>query len=65
MEENIVVIRGLKIFYFDFDWPKGSDENFKHKIEFVIKSIEPVAENKKKIQSKYKNVNSIYKDRKQ
>ena len=65
MEENIVVIRGLKIFYFDFDWPKGSDENFKHKIEFVIKSIEPVAENKKKIQSKYKNVNSIYKDIKQ
>ena len=48
MEENIVVIRGLKIFYFDFDWPKGSDENFKHKIEFVIKSIEPIAENKKK-----------------
>ena len=48
MEENIVVIRGLKIFYFDFDWPKGSDEKFKHKIEFVIKSIEPVAENKKK-----------------
>ena len=43
-----MVIRGLKIFYFDFDWPKGSDENFKHKIEFVIKSIEPVAENKKK-----------------
>ena len=48
MEENMVVIRGPKIFYFNFDWPKGSDENLKHKIEFFIKSIELAAENKKK-----------------
>ena len=40
----MVVIRGPKIFYFNFDWPKGSDENLKHKIEFFIKSIEPAAE---------------------
>ena len=44
----MVVIRGPKIFYFNFDWPKGSDENLKHQIEFFIKSIEPAAENKKK-----------------
>ena len=53
MEENMVVIRGTKIFYFDFDWPKGSDENLNHKIEFIIKRIEPVAENKKKRLNNY------------
>ena len=49
----MVVIRGTKIFYFDFDWPKGSDENLNHKIEFIIKRIEPVAENKKKRLNNY------------
>ena len=59
MEENIVVIRGSKIFCFDFDWPKSSDENLKHTIEFVIKSIEPIAENRKKRLNNYHPNTSI------
>ena len=35
MEENMIVIRDPKIFYFKFDWLKDIDENFKHKIEFI------------------------------
>ena len=30
MEENIIVIRDAKMFYFNFDWPKDVDENLKH-----------------------------------
>ena len=41
----MVVIRDPKIFYFYFDWTKDVDKNLNHKIEFVIKSNESVAEN--------------------
>ena len=46
MEENMIVIRDPKTFCFNFDWPKGVDENLKHEIEFIIKSNESLAENK-------------------
>ena len=46
MEENMIVIRYLKNFCFKFDWPKDVDENWKHEIEFIIKSNESLAENK-------------------
>ena len=32
----MIVIRDLKTFYFNFDWPKDVDENLKHGIEFII-----------------------------
>ena len=38
MEENMVVIRLPKTFYFDFYWPRDIDKNLKHEIEFIIKS---------------------------
>ena len=37
MEENMIVIRDLKIFYFDFDWSKDVYKNLKHENEFIIK----------------------------
>ena len=43
MEENMIVIRDPKTFYFDFDWPKNVDENLKHEIEFIIKTNESLA----------------------
>ena len=46
MEENMIVIRDSKNFYFSFDWPKDVDENLKHEIEFIIKINESLAENK-------------------
>ena len=65
LEENIVVIKDPKTFYFYFDLPKDVDENFKYKIEFVIKSDESLAENKLKheieqLLSKYKQENNIH-----
>ena len=37
MEENMIVIRNPKTFYFDLDWPKDVvDKNLKHEIEFII-----------------------------
>ena len=67
MEENVIVIRDPKTFYFDFDWPKDVDENLKHKIEFIIKSNEYLAKNKIKnkieqLLSKYKHENDIHKN---
>ena len=41
----MIVIRELKTFYFDFDWPNNVDENLKHVIKFIIKRIESLAEN--------------------
>ena len=38
MEENMIVIRNPKVFYFDFDWPDPVDENLKHHTKFIIKS---------------------------
>ena len=44
MEQNMVVIRDPKAFWFSFEWPK--DENLKDETEFIIKSNKFVAENK-------------------
>ena len=43
-KEKMIVIRDPKTFH--FDWSKDVDENLKHKIEFIIKSSESLAENK-------------------
>ena len=68
----MIVIRGPKIFYFNFDWPKDVDENLKHWIEFIIKSKESLAVNKiinemEQLLLKYKhgNGNDIYEQGKQ
>ena len=37
IEENMIVIRKPKTFYFNFDIPKDVDQNLKHEIEFIIK----------------------------
>ena len=39
MEENMIVIRNLKTFYFNFDNTKDVDEDLKYEIEFIIKAI--------------------------
>ena len=70
MEENMVVIRDPKTFYFDFYWSKDVDENLKYEIEFIIKSNESLAENKIKneieqLLSKYKNGNNTHEHGKQ
>ena len=69
MEENMVVIRGCKTFYFDFDWAKDIDENLKHEIEFTIKSNESLAGNKKnkieQLLSTYKHGNNTQEHGKQ
>ena len=69
MEENMVVIREPKTFYFYFHWPKDVDKNLKHEIEYIIKSNESLAENKIKneieqLLLKYKHGNIIHKHRK-
>ena len=66
MEENMIVIRDPKTFYFDFDWSKDVE----HKIEFIIKSNESLGGNKikkeiKQLLSKYKLENNIHEHRKQ
>ena len=38
--------RDPKTFYFEFDLPKDIDGNLKYKIEFIIKIIKYLAENK-------------------
>ena len=35
----MVLIRQPGTFPFDFDWPKNGDENLKHEIEFIIKTM--------------------------
>ena len=50
MEKSMSAKRDRKTFYFYFDWPKDVDENLKHKIQFIIKSNEFLAENKIKKQ---------------
>ena len=32
MEENMIVLRDPKTFFFNFDWPKYDDGNLKHEI---------------------------------
>ena len=46
MEENMIVIRDPKTYYFNFNWPKDVHENVKHENEFIIKYKESLAENK-------------------
>ena len=63
MEENMLVIRDPKTFYFNFDWPKDVDENLKHEFEFIINSNESLSENKiqnktEQLSSKYNNENN-------
>ena len=58
MEENMIVIKDPKTFYFYFDWPKDVDENLKHEIEFIIKNNESLAENI--IKNKIKQLLSKY-----
>ena len=70
MEENMIVIRDPKTFYFDFDWLKDVDENLKHENEFIIKRNEFLVENKIKSEIeqlllKYKHENDIHEHRKQ
>ena len=70
MEESMIGIKDSKAFYFEFDWPKVVDENFKHQIEFIIKSNKSLAKNKvrkeiKQLLSKYKHENNIHEHRKQ
>ena len=48
----MVVIRDPKTFWFNFDLPKYDDENWKHKIEFIIKNNESLAENEVKTRLK-------------
>ena len=36
MEENMIVMRDSKTFYFNFHYPKDFDENLKNEIEFII-----------------------------
>ena len=48
MEENMIVIRDPKNFCFNIDCPKDADEDLKHEMEFIVKSNEFLAENKKK-----------------
>ena len=40
------MISDPKTFCFNFDQPKDVDEDLKHKIEFILKSNESLAENK-------------------
>ena len=46
IEQNAILTRDPKTFYFDFNWPKKNvDQNLKHEIELIIKSNESLAEN--------------------
>ena len=40
MEENMIVIRDLNFFFFDFDWSKDVQENLMHDIEYIIKNCQ-------------------------
>ena len=42
MEENMILIRDLKTFCFNFDFPKDVDENLKLEIDFIIKNNESI-----------------------
>ena len=64
MEENVVVIREPKTFYFDFNLPKNVDKNLKHETE-CIKHNESLAQHKIKnkieqLLSNYKHGNDIH-----
>ena len=70
MEENMIVIRDPRTFYFRSDWPKNFDENLKDEIELIIKSNKSLAQKKMKTEieqllSKYKYGNNIHEQGKQ
>ena len=70
MEENMIVIRDPKTFYFNFDLPKDVDKNLKCDIEFVIKINEFLAEiiiknEVEQLLLKYKHGNNIHEHGKQ
>ena len=46
MEENLIAIRDLKTFCFNFDLPKDIDKNLKHEVEFILNSNKSLAQNK-------------------
>ena len=57
-------------FYFNFHFPKDVDDNLKHKIEFIVKSNESLAENEIKndieqLLLKFKHTNDIHEHEKQ
>ena len=65
MEENMIVIRDSKALCFNFDLPKDYDKNFKHEIEFIIKSNESSVESKitsktEQLLLKHKDGNNIH-----
>ena len=43
MEENLTVIKNPKSVCLNFDSSKYLDDNFKHEIEFILKSNESLA----------------------
>ena len=70
MEENMILIRGPKMFCFHLDQPKDVDDTLKHETEFIIKSNESLAENqiKNKIDQlflKHKHGNNFHEHKKQ
>ena len=73
MIENMIMIRDLKTFCFNFGQPKDVDENLNHEIEFIIKSNGPLAENEKKkkknnieqLLPKHRHGNNIHEHREQ
>ena len=46
MEENLIAIRDLKTFCFNFDLPKDIDKNLKHEVEFILNSDKSLAQKK-------------------
>ena len=66
----MIVIQNPKAFCFNFDWAKDYDKNFKHEIEFIIKSNESLVESKIRSETeqlllKYKHGKNIHEHRKQ
>ena len=66
----MIVTRDPETFCFNFDWSKQVDENLKHKVEYIIKSNESLAENKMKneieqLLLKDKHENNIHENEKQ
>ena len=59
MEDNIVLIKEPKTFYFNLDLPKDVDKNLEHQIKFIIKRNKSLAENK--IKNKIEQLLSKYK----
>ena len=66
----MIVIRGPKTFYFNFDLSKEVDKSLKHETEFIIKHTESLAKRKIRNEinlplSNYKHGNNIHEYRKQ